>query len=100
MFVASNNEGHCEMILDGNKLTITAESAGEYSATASMDIEYGGERYEFAMNGRYLLDVLRVAQTKKINWMLLAPEKPVVLKTENDEFYNVIMPRITKKSGT
>lgn len=62
-------------------------------ATEEIDITYGGEPFSVRFNARYLLDVLAVAETERVEMKFkdeLAPS--IILPEKSDSFLAVIMP--------
>ena len=58
-----------------------------------IDINYRGEPFNIAINGKYLMDALSVMESDKIKFIVNNTKSPCILKGENDVgFLGAIMP--------
>jgi len=79
--------------LDKNKMYISAQAQDEGEAFEELDIAYDGDPVDVSYNAVYLMDVLKVIETDKIEIKLISSVNPGVLKPAGDEnFTYVVMP--------
>lgn len=77
---------------DKNSLKITATNQGIGEAEDILDIQYDGETQEIAFNSNYLLDGLTVIEEDTATLNLNEPVKPVLLRSNKENFNYIIMP--------
>ncbi|AOQ22503.1 Beta sliding clamp [Moorella thermoacetica] len=79
---------HIIILQVGEKsLKITSEAAEIGHLEEELTAEIAGQPLELALNGRYLLETLRVIDTENVILELLAPLKPVVVRPAGQENY-------------
>ncbi|MDD2851242.1 MAG: DNA polymerase III subunit beta [Desulfuromonadaceae bacterium] len=80
-----------EIVSGGIKISSSNPELGD--AMEELDVDYTGEPIAVRFNARYLLDVLSVAETEKIEMKFKDELSPSILVPENsDTFLAVIMP--------
>lgn len=77
---------------EDNNLLLTASNQGIGEAEDTLEIQYKGEAQTIAFNPNYLLDGLSVIEQGEALINLNEPNKPVLLKTESENFDYIIMP--------
>lgn len=77
---------------DKGLLRITASNQGIGEAEDILEVKYEGEPQEIAFNPNYLLDGLAVVEENTAILSLNEPVKPVLLKSNNNNFNYIIMP--------
>jgi DNA polymerase III subunit beta len=78
--VARENAHRIVFRTDEDKLILTAESQMVGNAREEVEVEREGEDVEIAFNAKYLLDVLNVLDTEKLQLELTEPLKPGVMR--------------------
>lgn len=84
-------------------ITVQATSAETGDNVAVVDATVDGDGHQFALNGRYVKDVLGTLNCPFVEILTETPETPVVLKQpSNNDYTHVIMPMSLKywKSNT
>ena len=75
---------------DGN-LTLTSRAPEQGEATISLPVNYRGEPMDIGFNPVFLTDVLRVAHSDEVTFAFKEPNRPGVVRL-NDDFVHVVMP--------
>ncbi|HIJ81625.1 MAG TPA: DNA polymerase III subunit beta [Desulfuromonadales bacterium] len=80
-----------EISAGGIKISSSNPELGD--AMEELDVEYTGEPFSVRFNARYLLDVLAVAETERVEMKFKDELSPSIIVPENsDSFLAVIMP--------
>jgi DNA polymerase-3 subunit beta len=74
-----------------NRLTLSSRAPEQGEVTIGLSVEYRGEPMEIGFNPVFLLEVLRVAHTEKVSFLFKEPNRPGVVRL-NDDFVYVVMP--------
>ncbi|GAA4895669.1 DNA polymerase III subunit beta [Ferrimonas pelagia] len=81
------------LLLENNKLTITANNPEQEEAEEVLDIEYGYQDLEIGFNVSYVLDVLNALKQDSVKLTLGGPNSSALFENgENDESLYVVMP--------
>jgi DNA polymerase-3 subunit beta len=76
-----------------NKMYISAQAQDEGEAFEEIDVKYDAEPIEVSYNAVYIMDVLKVIDTKEIEIKLISSMNPGVIKPAgSDDFIYVVMP--------
>jgi len=79
--------------LEGNTLTIQANNPDQEEAQEEMTVEYAEEKINIGFNVTYLLDVLSVLGSNKVNVKLKdANSSCIITAADTDQFQYVVMP--------
>lgn len=79
--------------LSGNVLALSANNPDLGEAREEIDVDYEGEPLKIGFNFRYLIDVLAVLDTDKVELQLTDPLSPGVIAPIGEEGYRaIIMP--------
>jgi DNA polymerase-3 subunit beta len=80
-----------EISADGIKISSSNPELGD--AMEELDVAYSGDPISVRFNARYLLDVLSVAETERVEMKFKDELSPSIIVPENsDSFLAVIMP--------
>jgi DNA polymerase III subunit beta len=78
---------------DKDKMYISAQAQDEGEAFEEIDVKYDADPIEVSYNGIYIMDVLKVIDTKDIEIKLISSMNPGVIKpVGNENFIYVVMP--------
>ena len=90
--IFTNQESQSVKIdLTRNRLVISKSTADVGEVREEIDAEYGGVDFSIGFNPNYLIDVLKNISEDKIQFGLTDPEKPGIIKSQNDYTY-IILP--------
>lgn len=89
---ARENANIVKLVLEDNKLKITAESSQLGNNSTEIDTEKEGDDISVAFNAQYLLDYLSICTDDKITWETEGELKPSVFKTSDENWLQVVMP--------
>jgi DNA polymerase-3 subunit beta len=78
--VARENAHRIVFRTEADKLVLTAESQMVGNVREEVEVEHQGEEVEIAFNSKYLLDVLSVLESEKLDMELTEPLKPGVIR--------------------
>ncbi|WP_406677380.1 DNA polymerase III subunit beta [Moorella sp. ACPs] len=87
------SRSHIIFLQVGETLKITSEAAEVGHLEEELAAQIEGEPLTLALNGRYLLETLRIIDTEEVILELSAPLKPVVVKPDGeDNYFCLILP--------
>ncbi|CEP67737.1 DNA polymerase III, beta chain [Moorella glycerini] len=87
------SRSHIIFLQVGETLKITSEAAEVGHLEEELVAQVEGEPLTLALNGRYLLETLRIIDTEEVILEMLAPLKPVVVKPAGeDNYFCLILP--------
>lgn len=89
-FMADREEKRVNFTLGQGQLTLTAKTAVDGEAFASMDFPWDGEPMEISLNAAYLLPLLKGIKGEAFTLGINSPGKPIVLQGEG--FQGLLMP--------
>ncbi|MDK2821124.1 MAG: polymerase subunit beta [Clostridia bacterium] len=76
-----------------NKVKVTSEAAEVGNLEEELPANIEGESLKLALNGRYLVETLRIIDDENIDIKMIAPLKPIVVKPQdNDNYFCLILP--------
>ena len=82
-----------KLIVESGKLTLTATSPEEGSATEEIDADYTGEQIEIGFNARYVLDMTQQIDGESVELVMADGTSPTLVRDTGDEgALYVIMP--------
>lgn len=76
---------------DEGKLVMTSRAPQQGEATVELDLSYEGEPLEIGFDPAYLTDMLKITESKELQWELKESNRPGVFK-DGQEFLYVVMP--------
>lgn len=89
----SKSRPHIIFLQIGESLKIVSEAAEVGHLEEELAAQVDGEPLTLALNGRYLLETLRIIDTEEVMLEMLAPLKPLVLKpVGGDNYFCLILP--------
>ncbi|SHI23696.1 DNA polymerase III subunit beta [Ferrimonas marina] len=81
------------LLLESDKLTITANNPEQEEAEEVMDLEYGYDVLEIGFNVSYVLDVLNALKEERVKISLGGPNSSALFEnSDNEESMYVVMP--------
>ena len=89
---ARDNANIVKLSVDGNSLTVVAESSQLGKNKTDIEVKAEGENVTVAFNANYLLDYLSVCKEERVCWETEGELKPSVFKTSDEDWLQVVMP--------
>jgi len=88
---AKSNIIKCEFT--GEELTLSSESQDKADGTESIAVQFDGESLALAFNSKYLLDGLKIMDSKDVKLAINTPASPVIISPVGDtDLIYLIMP--------
>ena len=79
-------------IYEKDKIVISKASPSLGEAREELDVEYKGKEIAIGFNPGYIIDLLKNTEQETINFELVDPDKPGVVRVGSEYVY-VVMPR-------
>lgn len=91
--MCADKGGSIKYLVEKNLLHISANTPGKGEGETEVEIEYSGKQVEVALNPLYVIDVLKVLDTDKVQLEFSGSLNPSTIRPANDDSYVcVIMP--------